>query len=558
MFARAFTWTVTAVMMLLIVRVVQLQTRPEASLAAKLGMQRSQRPQPARRGGIFDARRRHLAVSQTAVRLFADPKLIKDPPAFAQTVADTLGYDAATIEKVVTRRPDSHYVVIDPKLSEERLAPAMTLNLKGLGTQRWVERRYPQDHYAGQLLGAVGFDGQGLEGLEFLFQKELAGRSSSVSYLRDVRRRPLQVAGPDYQPPTDGADVQLSIDLVIQSIAEQVLADRCRRFEAEHGQMIVMDPRTGYILAMVNYPSFDPSQLEGSKPEQRRNRCVTDVFEPGSIFKPFVWAWATEHGLAYPAEIIDCTTSGVHRTSRGRRLRDVRPHGRITWQEVLVYSSNIGMSIVGERMGASTMFNGLCAFGFGGPTGSELPGESHGIVNPLDGWNHYSVTSVPMGQEVAVTALQLVRALCAIANDGLMATPTIRADRDALDDPILMRVLSKATARLTRSAMRRVVIEGTGRKANSDLYSIFGKTGTAQVPDLENGGYHDDQYVASFIAGAPVDDPRIVVGCFIHRPSKKSYYGGTVAAPGVMRVIERSLVYLGVAPQRSHENDGTI
>ena len=553
-FACVYVVLMTLALGALLGRVVQLQTRPQSKLAARIGSQRSRVSEQARRGRIEDRLGRDMALSRTEVRLFADPSLITDVTAFARVVGNKVGYDPFWLEQQIRHRPGRRYVVIDPHLDQRRLVALKKLeadgsaNPAGLGTQRWVVRHYPQGQLAGQLVGVAGFDGWGLEGLELKFDSELRGRSGSLTFLRDVRHRPVGIDPGDYQAPVDGRTVRLSIDLIVQSIAEEELAERCRRFGAPHGQMIVMEPRHGRVLAMANYPPFDPEKLNTSSPEQRRNRCVTDVFEPGSIFKPFVWAMATEQDFARVGELIDCTRNGVHRTSRGRLLRDASPHGLITWEQVLVLSSNIGMAIVCERLGASNLHRAVSAFGFGQRTGIALPGESAGIVHPLARWNHYSVTSIPMGQEIAVTPLQLVRALCAIANDGLMPLPSVRIEpRPDNDEPILIRVIAPETARLTRQVLRLAVTEGTGRRGNSPYYPIFGKTGTAQVPDPDpEHGYLEDQYVASFIGGAPVDRPRIVVGCFIHRPSLRSYYGGIVAAPGVKRVIERSLTYLGL------------
>ena len=422
-----------------------------------------------------------------------------------------------------------------------------------MATQPRLVRDYPYGPLAGQVIGFVGFDGDGLEGLERRFNEPLAGTPGALRYLRDSARRPLWVERTSYQPSTHGQSIRLSLDAAIQSIAQEQLLAACQRYAAAAGQMIVMDPHTGQILAMANYPFFDPTEFSQAKPDDRRNRCVTDVFEPGSTFKAFIWAKATEAGMARPDEIIDCTESGYYVSPKRRALRDAHAHGRITWDEVLVKSSNIGMAIVGQRMGIKPLHDAVRSFGFGSKTGSRLPGEVAGIVNPLRRWNHYSETSVPMGQEVAVTAIQLARAFCAIANSGYLVTPTILAPSPAsTDEPIYERVLDPDAARYTRRVLRRVVTEGTGRKANSPRYEIFGKTGTAQVPDRQNGGYLDKQYVASFVAGAPVDHPRLVVVCAIHRPDPaQGYYGGTVAAPAVMGVIEQSLAYLGVPPPRS-------
>ena len=547
-FARLLVVVFSVGLLGLLARVGQLQVRPSEPLVRLVDRQHSKRAIHARRGNIVDARGRMLATSQVSTRLFVDPKLIHDPVRFARIVGDVLEYEPGQVVKHIRDRPEGRFVVIDHHLSDGRIDELTQLKMRGLGTQPWMMRRYPQGSHAGQLLGVVGFEGPGWEGLELLYNDELSGRSGSLSYQVDVQRRGLWAR--DYRAARDGQTIRLTIDLVVQSIAESHLERQCIQYGAEHGQIIVMEPRRGHVLAMANYPFYDPNHLPGSNPDQRRNQCVTDAFEPGSVFKPFIWSMATELGIGDRQEVIDCTASGVYRSPEGRRLRDVRGHGRLTWDEVLIKSSNIGMAIVGQRLGARRIYDTVRTFGFGAPTGSGLPGESPGIVRPAKQWNHYSVTSVPMGQEIAVTGLQLVRALAAIANDGLMPVPTIRA-RDPGDVPrIYERILSAHTARVTRQVMRRVVTEGTGRKANSDLYTMFGKTGTAQVPDPEHKKYFDDQYVASFISGAPLHEPRLVVGCFIHRPDKeKGYYGGIVAAPAVRRVIEESLVYMGVARQ---------
>ena len=257
-----------------------------------------------------------------------------------------------------------------------------------------------------------------------------------------------------------------------------------------------------------------------------------------------------------PEQIFDTTTTGFYVTGKGRRLHDAHAHGRITWDQVLVKSSNIGMVMVCQNMTAKRMHAVVRAFGFGRTTNSGLPGEVSGIVNPLKKWNHYSVTSVPIGQEIAVTPLQLTTAFSALANGGYLVNPTILARASTDEDhaqgvAIYERTLSPAVASHTRRVLRRVVTEGTGHRANSDVYAVFGKTGTAQIADRVNGGYLENQYIASFVGGAPLNEPRVVVACIIHKPDVSlGYYGGTVAAPAVRRVIDQTLAYLGVLPKQ--------
>ena len=549
MVGRVMIVLVTVVLLVLLGRVVQLQTAPPTRIAEKIGSQRSTVKLPGRRGTILDRRGRALATTRVASKLFVDPQLIVDHSSFSEKVGYGLGYDPVDIELTLAERPNSRYIVLDQRLNDQRLESYKQLKLPGLATEPVLVRDYPHGMLAGQLLGFIGTEGEGLEGIERQYDKRLSPEPGSVRYVRDARGRALWVQSDQYQRPSDGKSIRLSIDIVIQSLAEQALQEAVEKFNAESGQLVVMDPATGEILAMANSPTFDPRTFIKSKPEQRRNRAVTDVFEPGSIFKPIIWAACTELGAANPNEILDTTTIGVYRTSKGRRLRDSSPHGRITWDEVLMYSSNIGMAIVAERVGAEKLHDAVTRFGFGKPTGSGLPGEVGGVVHPLKKWTHYSVTSIPMGQELSVTSLQMVRAFSAIANGGKLHTPTLMPIDGAPTSPGT-RVLQQHIAEYTCSVMRRQVQQGGGQKADSKLYDLFGKTGTAQLPNFKEGGYYQDQYVSSFIAGAPLDNPRLVVGCFIIKPDRSiGHYGGTVSAPAVMKVMEQSLLYLGVPPK---------
>ncbi|HEX7008890.1 MAG TPA: penicillin-binding protein 2, partial [Phycisphaeraceae bacterium] len=512
----------------------------------------SKRTVMGRRGTIYDRRGRVLATTRTAQRLFVDPYLIEERSTFSARVGYSLGYDPVWVEKTLFQHPRSRYIVLDHRLSPQRLEQFHQLNLPGLAVEPVLVRDYPHGTLAGQLLGFVNREGQGGEGVEMKFNARLRPKPGRLTYLRDAQGRPLWVRTDAYQPHEDGESIRLSIDITIQAIAQKYLAQTVQEYGAQSGQIIIMQPYTGEILAMANVPEFDPNHYNQSKPEDWRNRAVTDMFEPGSIFKPFIWAAATQMGVAKPEELIDCTTRGWWKPARGPILRDAHPNGLLTWEQVLIKSSNIGMGKVGERLGVQKLHQIITAFGFGRSTGSGLPGEVGGLVRSPENWSATDITRVTMGQGVAVTPLQMVRAFCAIANDGFLVTPMILAAQpDAAQAvPIQERVLLPSIAAYTRSVLGRVVVEGTGRKANSSLYALFGKTGTAQLPDLEHGGYLPDGYVSSFIAGAPLDAPQLVVGCFIHHPDKKKgHYGGIVAAPAVKQVMEESLMYLGVPPQ---------
>ena len=551
--ARVAVVLLTVVLVGLLGRVVQLQIAPPEPIAKLLNSQHSSTVIRGRRGTILDRRGQLLAVTRVAKRLFVDTALILDRNTFSEHVGYGLGYEPFWVEKTISRRSPNRYIVLDHRLSNQKLERFKELNLPGLAIESVLVRDYPNGPLAGQLIGFVGRDGVGLEGIELAAQDKLASQLGRYQYSRDAYGQPLWVEAESYKPHQDGRSVRLTLDISIQSIAEHHLAEAVSSYGAESGQLLVMEPQTGAILAMAHVPRFDPNDYGASPPANRRNRLVTDVFEPGSIFKPILWAAALHLGVVQPEQRIDCSTRGLHRTSGGRWIRDAHPHGELSWKQVLVQSSNIGMAIIGQKIGAKRMETVVRSFGFGQPTGSGLPGEVSGIVHPLKRWDHYSITSIPMGQEIGVTGLQMTRAFCVFANGGLLPQPTYTTADLANGPPALIRhrVLPHDISIQTRRMLRRVVTEGTGRKADSDMYALFGKTGTAQLPNLEHGGYHDDQYVASFLAGAPLEFPAVVVGCFIHKPDKSiGHYGGTVAAPAVKRVIEESLTYLGIPTEQ--------
>jgi cell division protein FtsI/penicillin-binding protein 2 len=537
-------------------RVGSLQYQPIAQIVPLTNSQRSKTALYGRRGNLLDRTGRIIATTRVARRLFIDPLLIQDPNTFSEQVGYSLNYDPAAIERKFTDRLHSRYVVIDEQISDERTDLVRMLKLPGLTTEPYLVRQYPQGQLAGHVIGFVGRDGDGLEGLELTLNRQLPGTGGSLRYWRDAKRRPLWVHHTGYRPPTDGQAVRLSLDMTIQSFAEKALDDTCEKFAAPSAQMVVMNPVTGEILAMANYPAFNPARRGNDPPPVRRNRCVTDAFEPGSTFKAFIWTAATDGGFAQPGEMIDCH-KGLYVTTKGRRLRDAHAFDLLDWEHVLIKSSNIGMAIIGQRMGNAQLHRAVRMFGFGAITASRLPGEVAGIVHKLSKWTHYSESSIPMGQEVAITPLQLARAFCIIANGGRMISPTmLPVDPKQMRDTLIYeRIISPDAAEQTKQVLRRVVTEGTGRKANSDQFAIFGKTGTAQIADRVKGGYAEDKYTSVFVCGAPVDDPQLVIAVVVHEPDKKKgYYGGTVAAPAAKNVIEQSLTYLGVAPMLNYDS----
>jgi cell division protein FtsI/penicillin-binding protein 2 len=434
----------------------------------------------------------------------------------------------------------------------------MKLNLPGVGVTPTDGRAYPMNSIASHLLGGVGKDGRGLEGLELRFEKELAGSDGYERVLKDARRRPIGVSSEDYVAPRHGKQLVLTIDANIQTIAEEELADTCTHFDAKRGEVVVMDPRTGDVLALANWPTFNLNDAAKTDANVRRDRALTDPYEPGSTIKPFIVGPALDWHVTRPSEMFHL--GGAHYTTPyGRHITDVHGYDDLCLWDVLVKSSNIGMSMLGERLGNTRLHTALAGWDFGRPTGVELPAENGGKLNPLAKWSHYSTESVSQGYEVMVTPMQLCRAFCGYANggrlvtphivkelvdpDGTIETPGARPDFDALPQVIAPEVAAEVRRILTDVPIRGTA-EGSGTR--SMVWNIFGKTGTAHISEGK-AGYSLTKFNSSFIAGAPAENPRLVIAFIIHEPDKsKGHYGGNVAGPGASKVIQRTLEYLQV------------
>ncbi|MFG0330805.1 MAG: peptidoglycan D,D-transpeptidase FtsI family protein [Phycisphaerales bacterium] len=557
-------------MLVVVARVAQLQTRPSRRLVDNTPSSTSIRHEIARRGDLLDRRGRVLATSRIGYRLFVDPGIVEDVDTLAIELGRLLGVNPVDLDRKIQERYDTRYVRLVPLLSEAQTVAIESCRIRGVGLEPVLVRQRPYSDLAAPLIGHVGADHKGLSGVEYAIDGRLTGDPGELRYLRDVRRRAMWVEPVGYRPARDGHDVRLSIDIELQRIAEEELDAIVAKHNAGGGRLLVMDPRTGEILAAADTlrsrPGFDDYALDPGRslnPALGRPRWITDPYEPGSTFKPFVWAAATRLQLAQPEEVFE-TYHGVFRTSKGRRIRDSHPYEELSWDMVLVKSSNIGMAQVAERMTHAQMQQVVNEFGFGRPTGVGLPGETDGIVTPPAKWNHYSQTSVSMGHEIAVTPIQMIRAFSAFAGDGRLPLPTLFAvdspaterNPEPLRAIVEQRSLPESIAYQTRLVLRRVMLEGTGRAANEGArYQMFGKSGTAQLPNRKAGGYHEDRYVVSFIAGAPLERPRLVALCVVEDPDKSRGYhgGGAVAGPVVRNVLNRSLDYLGVEPDVENE-----
>lgn len=511
------------------------------------------------------------------------------------------------------------YLPMSRLLTESQVAAVRAARIRGVILERVMVREYPGGVEVAPIVGMVGFGHKGALGVERTLDKELVGRPGSIAYVRDARGRPLWIEPGQVRPAEPGRDIRLSIDLELQRLATQELQRGVTDADAAGGRLVVLDPLTGEILAMVDivrqvsdakpYPwiKVPPPQPQppGTRPNRRAqprppepppppaaryvtihrrpnpdqipalepNRCVEAIYEPGSTFKPFVWAVISELGRARVDEIFD-TEGGRWTTSYGRYIEDVTRRASMTWADVLINSSNIGMIKGAERMSFRELHDAVRRFGFGRRTGLPLPGEATGIVTNMKAWSRYTQTSVAYGHEVAVTPVQMVRAFAAFCRPGPLAgtLPPLRLTAVTPDDirgAVIERVLPAHIAEKTRNVMRGVAANVERRLADGSQgsevgwkYSMFGKSGTAEIPLTPPGpglrrprgkGYYDDQYNSSFIAGGPAEDPKLVVLCVIDDPGpelvrKKLHRGSTVAGPVVRRVMERSLEYLGVQP----------
>jgi len=512
---------------------------------------------PSRRGSILDRLGRVLAVDVRATGVFADPRILSDPPSAARHLSLVLDIPSQDLLTLITQAHDRRFVWLKRDITEPTSQRIRDLRIRGIALQSYQRRVYPQGSLAGQLLGFTGADGSGLEGMECKFDRELAGTDGRWQSTADPHRRTLFSSADASRAVRNGANLVLTIDSAIQHIAQTQLDQACTKYQAKWGLALVMDPNTGQILAMANWPAFSPAEFRTSTAEQRRNRCLTDVYEPGSTFKPFVAAKALEANLFSLDDEIFCH-NGVYRTG-SRTLHDHDSgFDTLSFEDVVVKSSNIGMAIVGQRMGNKRLYNAVRSFGFGQTTQIGFPGESVGLLAPLKDWTSYSTTSIPMGQEIGVTGLQLLRAFCAFANDGLLYRPTLVREVVSPNGEVFwrqvpdenpQRVLEPEVAQLMRRRVLANVVErGTGTRAKIPVWRVFGKTGTSQVPGV--GGYVPDAFVGSFLGGAPLDNPRLCVLVSIGQPDRSiGHYGGTVAAPAVGSILQQSLAYLAVPPE---------
>lgn len=515
------------------VRADELRTRA-------LSAQEEQLVVAARRGTITDRRGVELAVSEDAVTVFANPFLIDDPAGAASRLAPLLDVpETDLLEKLGDR--DTGFVYLRRKLDASKGEEVERLRIEGIGTVVEPRRRYPQDFLASQLLGTVGTDNIGLSGLEQSQEEFLHGRDGRRRIVKDALGKPVSIVELERGEP--GTDLRLTIDSAIQERTEAVLADVGERYRPKGATAIVMDPRSGEVLALANWPRVDANDIDGAPDYARQNRAVQASYEPGSTFKAFTVGAALADRLVTPASSFHLPST-LQVFDREIGEAHARPPITATTAEILAQSSNVGTVKIAQRFSLQRFDQWVRRFGFGRPTGSGLPGEAQGIVLKPEDYSGPTLANMAIGQGLAVTPMQMAAAYAAIANDGVLMPPHVIAG--AAGEP--RRVLPAQAARQVRTMLKGVLAAGgTASEAAVEGYELAGKTGTAQKAD-EDGGYSENRYVASFIGFAPADRPRLLVAVMVDEP-QYVHSGGAVAAPAFEEIVSFALPYLRIPPE---------
>jgi cell division protein FtsI (penicillin-binding protein 3) len=499
-----------------------------------------------KRGTIYDRKGRELAVSLPMDSVFADPAEITDAEMVGRLLSRILS-DPSSPEEIETKIREAHSPIrLARKLSPETVQRIEGMNLRGIFFQQESRRVYPQRKLAAHVLGYTDVDEKGIGGIEYALDKQIRGRPGKMMVMADGRRRWYDRQESTADP---GESVTLTIDETIQYIAEKELARAIDDTHAKAGTVLVQDPNSGELLALANWPTFDPNDAGSYADEARMNRAVSAAYEPGSTFKVLTLTGAIENGVTNPNALIDCQMGKIQLP--GRVIHDWHPFGVLTVEKILAHSSDVGAIKVALQLGAPRFYDTIRTFGIGQPTGIELPGENHGLLRPLENWSANSIGSLAMGQEVSVTPIQIISAISAIANGGTLYRPHIL--RDMRGDLMPVRHVETAprqatdqeTAAEMRGMMEDVVLEGTGKPAQLSGYTAAGKSGTAQKIDPATGRYSATQYNSSFVGFAPVNDPAISILVVLDSPVG-AHHGGEVGGPVFKRVAEQVLAYLAV------------
>ncbi|HSI81928.1 MAG TPA: penicillin-binding protein 2 [Solirubrobacterales bacterium] len=497
---------------------------------------------PGHRGSILDRNGKPLAVSEDAASVFATPYQVEDPAEAARKLGRVLELPSDELLTVLADRK-SGFAYLARKVDLEAAEKVRKLDLAGIGLLPDSRRVYPQGRIAGQVIGSVGIDNQGLTGLEAAEDDVLRGEDGEREVVRDALGDELgrtTIEGAEL-----GQELRLTIDASIQGRTDEVLREIGQAYQPDGATAIVVDPRTSDVLAMANWPAVDPDRPDAADPEDLGSMATGFTFEPGSTFKAFTVAGALEDGVVEPGTLFDLApTITLYDRTIGEAHE--RGHVSLTVAEILAQSSNVGAVTIGLELGAKRFDHWIRRFGFGEPTGIEFPGEERGIVIPPEEYSGSTMGNLPIGQGLSVTAAQMVAGYAAIANGGILRPPQLILDSQP---PPGKRVIKRSTANQVREMLEGVLAPGgTAEEISVPGYTLAGKTGTAQK--VVDGEYSESEYVASFVGFAPADDPRLLVSVVVDNP-KGDYYGGTVAAPAFGEIAKFALPYLGIPPDGS-------
>jgi cell division protein FtsI/penicillin-binding protein 2 len=515
-----------------------------ASVASS--QQQSDRAVPARRGAILDRHGTPLATSEPADDVSATPYLVKDPVAVAAKLAPILGLQESTVARDLARR-DTGFVYLARRLPADKADRVKALGIEGIDLTPGYRRAYPRGMLASQVIGAVGTDGDGLFGLEYAHDRVLRGRDGEQRTVYDGGRDAIDVE--DVTPTVPGARLRLTLDAEVQARTEEVLQGVGETYQPKGASAVVMDPRSGEVLAMANWPRINANDPGSAPAWATQNRAVGFTFEPGSTFKAFTVAGALEDG-----EVTPSTSFALPPTIQvaDRVIGEAHDRGPITLDTagILAQSSNVGSIMIGQRLGARRFDHWVRRFGFGRPTGIALPGEEQGVALALAKYSGSSMGNLPIGQGELVTPIQMASAYAAIANGGVLRTPQIIGSvdgRPARRAPGRRVVSSRTAAELRRMLEGVLAPGGTASEVQIPGYRLAGKTGTANKVDAATGTYSEERYIASFVGMAPAQRPRLLVSVMVDEP-KGAIYGGDVAAPAFGKIASFALPYLRIPP----------
>jgi cell division protein FtsI (penicillin-binding protein 3) len=538
---------------LVVGRMFQLQVLKKEQLYRLAAQQQhAQIPLVPKRGTISDRKGNELAVSIEVDSVYADPKKVTDPEKTAQRLATLLQIDPGELKGKL--KSGSSFEWVQRKITPKEVDEIKTLRLPGIYFLKENKRFYPNAQLASHVIGFVGLDSKGLEGLESQYDSILSGNRQIWTPGKDARGREIV----DQVPSQDGEkfrNIVLTLEKHVQYIVETELSRTVQKWGAKGGFAIAMDPSTGKVLALAVYPSYNPNQFLQARAKAWRNRAVADTFEPGSMFKTFLAAAALEEGIVRPTDSFYCENGSY--TVYDRTIHDHSKHGWLTFQQIIKFSSNIGASKVAEKMGKDRFYRYIKAFGFGEKTQIGLPGEGKGILHHPRYWSPVALDTISFGHGISVTGIQMISALSAIANGGFLMKPLIiekMTDEkgrvvQSFQPEVIRRVITDETAKKVVALLKTTTERGgTGEGAVPVGFEVAGKTGTAQKVDSLLRGYAEDRYTSGFMGFAPAEDPRLAVLVVIDEP-QENIYGGMVAAPAFKGIVEKALPYLNVFPQ---------